>query len=726
MIIDEINKIWQILNKHEEKFKNLNVSKLLKNAFKRKFRAEKQKDTYLGLHLALCVDTRDPWGQNRIRYFSPILNTPLSAGGAAVSGYPQTGGEYFTTRVDSLDWAWPINCLAGGGFDDSGWTGVPTPGSTVCILFQNGNPKSAFYIGTTWHRDKGPEDNDNFNYPIPEYNKIFKGHRKGYMVGKNDESQNLPPWNTDNYQGMDFDSTVDTNLVPDAYTKRTWPHIYGYKSPEKHMIRMDDGDPKCNRRYKRLEIQSSLGQYFLMKDDPYHYCGEWTNPKCQTNYLSIEPDYCVASTITYIDPLRPSYISVIPFSYTCIQGPEYCSTISEEGLYTPVQIEYLGIEHLCPGFSSPENIETMPVDCLSVLNRNPDWCHNFNNIGKNRYHKQKQECYPFLRGKCALVQGGIQLLSRAGAGLVMDDSVEEPRGIPEWEQSMEPFDFDGCTGNFKGRTYLESATQHFIELNDSEDQPKIRGIKNGIMIQTATGNEICMSDHTLDNCTAGPGRGVHIKSTANHTLDFCDNGNHQCSGERHGCTQTGAWANKAFVRLKSGYGIQIMMSDGSDQQKTNTQYFQILSPQKDNIERGPHMIHIQERATGPGQIFIKAGGDYIINSYDNMVEVVGDEKNNPSNKLQFISKSKIVSIGDIYYNKAKKHVFWAKDHILLLAGEDCEDSEGNSGSCVYPVVVATRQIPDFIQAQTGLKASEYIFASAKNTSDNVCDLIRSD
>lgn len=172
----DIEKIWEILNRHEERLKNINFSKILKNVFKRKLKAEKQKDHYLGVHLALCVDTRDPWGQGRVRYFSPILNTPIKGGEGPGSTTVESAGGQFTTRVDQLDWAWPISAM--GGIDDSGLAWVPPPGSTVCILFQNANPKSAFYIGTTWHRDRGPEDDPNWNYIVPEYNKIFKGHRK--------------------------------------------------------------------------------------------------------------------------------------------------------------------------------------------------------------------------------------------------------------------------------------------------------------------------------------------------------------------------------------------------------------------------------------------------------------------------------------------------------------------------------------------------------------------
>lgn len=732
----DIDKIWEILVRHEKRLKEINVQRMLSKIFKRKNRWEKQKDRYFGIHLALCVDTRDPWKQNRVRYFSPVLDIPIDNGGANVGGQ-----QRFTTTVDQLKWANPISSM--GGFDDSGLCWVPPAGSTICILFQNANPNNAFYVGTTWVRERGPIGTDGeWNYPMPEFMKIFRGHRKGFMVGKNDESQNLPPWNTENYQGFDYDNDADLDLIPDASTKTTWPHMYGFKTPEKHRLTMDDGDPKCNRRYKRLEIQSSMGHYFLMKDDPYHYCGEWSNPKCNQAFISIVPDICSVSFLEVPD-IEYGQVRQIPLIYPCEQGPDNCPT-SPETVDGPAELEYLGREFLCSFINPPSTITTMPVDCLSVLNRIPDWCHNFNNTGRNKYQKHKQECYPFLCGKCALIQSGIQLLSRSGHSFVMDDSVEEPRKRPEWERALEEFDYDGCTGNFKGRTYWESATGHFIEMNDTENQPKIRSISNGINIQSATGNQICLNDHSIvgdileDGRTlqyAGDMRGIHMKSTSNHELTFCDAGNKQGSGERHGCTQTGPWANKAFIKLRSGYGLQLTMSDAHDQKKTDQQYIQLLSPQTDNTERGPHMIHMQEKATGPGQVFVRAGGDYIIQTYDQMVEVVGDEKDNPSNKLEFISKQKIISVKDVYYNKAKTHVFWADDYIFLLAGKDCPvdnvDDQGHydgtttEGTCVYPVVVATTQIPEWFTAQTGLKASEHVFASARNAA-LPCDLVGSD
>lgn len=722
----ELDELWQYVVKHEKKLKNFSFRNVLKKFFKHKNRFDRWSSIYSGLHLALCVDTRDPWKQNRIRFFSPTLNLKPDL---------DNSGRY--TRLAQLDWAWPISSM--GGFDDCGLTWVPPPGTTVCILFQNGNINTPYYIGTTWQRDKGPENKANWGYDVPEYTKIWQGHRKGNMVGKNDESQHKPPFDTDNYQGYDFDSTVDVDLIPDASTKTTYPHRYGFKTPEKHMFSMDDGDPKCNRRWKRLEIMSSMGHYFLMKDDPYHRCGEWVNPKCQISHVYIVPDICVPSfilggTVSTISGISNTYYAV---PYPCDQGEENCPFIPGTSI-TPVEWEYQGTEAFCPWFDPMNPISataSIIPDCMGLLRDMTDFCFSFDNSGKNKYHKQKQECYPFLAGKCALQQSGMQLLARSQATLVFDDSVEQPRDRPVWERAMEPFDYDGCTGVFRGRTYWRSATGHFIELNDQESTSRVRGPNNGITIGTACGNMICLNDHTALCCAAGEKRGVHIRSSADHSFDMVDDGNQQCSPDRDCGGKPGAYANKAFVRLRSGYGIQILMNDANTQQKTDQQYFQIMSPQKDNLQRGPHMLHMQERPTGAGQIFLRAGGDYVVYSYDDMVEVVGDYSENPSNKLEFVSKMKVVSVKDVYYNRAKTHCFWADDYIFLLAGNDCandggsppEDAKpGSQGTCVYPVVVAYNGIPEYVSAMTGLKASEHVFASALREPDDPCEGIASD
>jgi hypothetical protein len=85
-----------------------------------------------------------------------------------------------------------------------------------------------------------------------------------------DETQVFPPWNTENYNGLDIDSVSEFESDPEAKNKITYPHIYGWKTPQKHMIKMVDGNYKCNFRWQRLEIKSAQGNHLIFKDDRVH------------------------------------------------------------------------------------------------------------------------------------------------------------------------------------------------------------------------------------------------------------------------------------------------------------------------------------------------------------------------------------------------------------------------------------------------------------------------
>lgn len=735
MATADIEKVWKILKRHEQQLKEVNSQKQFKKFFKRKLNWQQNANSYRGISLALCIDTRDPLKQNRVKYFSPVMHIPFIGSKASIALAGTTTSQ--VTKIAQLDWAWPISAC--GGFDDCGLNWVPPAGSMLVIAFLQSDPSMAFYFGTTWYRDKGPIQHENWNYQVPEYYKIWEGHRSGYMVGQNDESQILPPQNTPNYQGFDVDGIIDTESTPDAFTKTTWPHIYSLNTPEKHRVIMDDGDPKCNRRDKRFEIISSMGHSFLMKDDPYHHCGRWLNPQCSEPYTSIIPETCAISMTVYGNQVVPGVITptlsnVISFAsitqFTCPQGPSYCSVVETPS--TTVDQEWAAAypsRNFCPTKKPfPEvALPSIPADCLhGIIDGLTDICFSFNNFGKDKYQKHRQECFPYYLQDCGLVQSGIQIRSRSGHQWVADDSVEEPREKPEWERTLKPFDMDGCTGNYRGRTYWKSATGHYIEMVDIERQPGLRSDRNGINIVTATGNQICLNDQTMPGCFAGDLRGIHMKSTSNHSLDFCDAENLQCSETRQGCAKTGPYATRAFIRMRSGYGLSLIMADNNSQQKTDQQYIQLLAPQRDNLVRGPHVLMMQEIAAGPGQIFLRSGGDYIVYSYDQFVEVVGEEKDNPSDKLEFISNNKIVAVSNVYYNRNKTTVFWADDYIFLLAGRDIPAGPiGQGNPTIYPVCVAFQQIPEYVSYATGIKASEHVFASALLEPENSCEGIAS-
>jgi hypothetical protein len=287
---------------------------------------------------------------------------------------------------------------------------------------------------------------------------------------------------------------------------------------------------------------------------------------------------------------------------------------------------------------------------------------------------------------------------------------------------MEKFDF-GCNDKYVGHTYWKSATGHMIEMSDVESNSKLRGKDNYIRLTTATGNKIELNDHTVPekDCPgsppniAGDQRGILLASTSGHTIELHDEENKQSGPCRSEGGEPARLAKKAFVKIKTGYGLEILMKDENSQEKTVQQHIQISCPQKDNKKRGEHIHRYQEAPSGPGLIFLRAGGNYVIDTYDNMVEIVGDLKDNPSNKIELITKQKLVYTKDVYLNITDRlHVFLAKQHIFLLAGEDCKKPPEKlppgiipppspCGPCAGPVLVYVNGC---------VRLSDRVFASA--------------
>ena len=350
-------------------------------------------------------------------------------------------------------------------------------------------------------------------------------------------------------------------------------------------------------------------------------------------------------------------------------------------------------------------------------------------VGANPFFKHKQECKPYKgaptpqNNVCDLPQTGIQIMSISGHTFVMDDSVEEPFGEPIWQRE---FDF-GCNNHYVGRTYWKSATGHTIELSDVEspegDQGEnLRGNQNYIRIKTATGNRIELNDHTeskpkCPGCPpniAGSERGIHFESTSKHTFDMVDEGNEQCSPCRMEGAVPQAKAKNAYVRIRTGYGLYMKMSDDNSQEETQRQSIQIEAPQKDNIKRGPIYIRFQEKPSGPGYLFLRVGGNYICQTIDTHYTLVGDEEKNPADLVEVVSRNNLVVTKQQYINVTdKSHIFLAKEQILLLAGRDAGTS-GNTEDCSkgcgteYPNVGAVL-VYDFC---TGcIRISDRVFAS---------------
>ena len=640
------------------------LSHNIKTTITKNYNTIQQDVTLDGLYLALVVDTFDIWKQNRVRYFTPILHNPKKV------------------DIKQLPWAFPISTF--GGFDDSGVNWVPPAGSTVCLIFEHGNRKAAYYLGTTWTRDRGP-NGQNFGIPVPEWDKLYAGNRNNYYVGPDDGSQVFPPWNTESYNGYDINSTLDIDLNVNAARRMTFPNIYGFKTPEKHMMKMVDGDAKCNRKWKRIEIMSGCGAWMCFKDDHLHYGGQWAFKNCSrggsTNCIQNATDPNPAEDVTkqtfQVTEEQLGQISNLnqPFSYF------------DEGYFNSPQKEQEGVP--CAG----------SVTSPTVIGGHPDTPDGTKYVeqqkGSNPYFKAKNECRPYKgpgtpqNNKCDLPQSGIQFLSISGHSFVMDDSVEEPRGIPDWERSLKSFDF-GCNNKYLGRSYWKSATGHSISMVDYEEPSRVRNELNGINLTTALGNKFFLCDHTRSSCPGlgGSERGVHIESTSTHRLRMCD----ENVDQKEPCRKEGGIprnnATKAYVQLRSGYGLEIFMADFFDQRNTDQQFIRILAPQKDNTTRGPHFEIFQEAPSGPGYIFLRAGGFYIHTSYDETIEVVGEPTENPSDKLSLVTKDRFCSTANMDIRANKYLINLSDKYAFILAGlGDCQDSGGEDTFCVAPVIV---------------------------------------
>jgi hypothetical protein len=619
-----------------------------------------QADSEVNLTTALCVSTLDPWKKGRVRYYSPLYHNPR-------------------TSVSQLPFADPISNM--GGFDDSGCVWVPPAGSMICLLFEQGLRGKALYIGTVWYRNRGGEGQRNWNFNIDEHYKVYEGHRKGYHIGPNDGSQVFPQWNTENYNGIDVTSKEDVEKATqeELQRKATYPNIYGFKTPEKHMMKMVDGDPKCCRRWKRLEILSSTGNWMIMKDDHLHPAGQWASTKTQ----------CSKGMSSWLTTGRAGGRSEGSGGDESDCGQELVNQFGIPVTFDPASFNK-SAGSLCDGGEDG-------TECSATGS----------NVCGNPYAKHINEDRPYRgpqtpqNNSAELGQSGIQFLSLSGHSFVMDDHVEQPDGKIEWEKSNLPFSF-GCTDKFYGKMMLKSATGHMIELGDSETPAKVRAPfkeeshfnrapanipHNGIKLLTACGNRLQLNDHTInEEGLAGKNRGIALESTSRHHIWMVDEQNEQSPQVRREGGIPVNKSKKAFVQIRSGYGLEIHMGDDNDQQETQKQYIQIYAPQKDNTQRGPHIERFQESPSGPGQIFLRAGGDYIVSTYDNQFSIIGEPDENPSDKIEYITRNKVVFAEETYFNKNARSIIFADEFIALLANYDCA-GEDECTPCVYPVVV---------------------------------------
>ena len=211
---------------------------------------------------------------------------------------------------------------------------------------------------------------------------------------------------------------------------------------------------------------------------------------------------------------------------------------------------------------------------------------------------------------------------------------------------------------------------------------------------------------------------------------MCDDGNVNPKDIRKENFNNDNLATNAYIRMRSGYGLEFTMADVASQRKTQNQYIQIFCPQTDNTEKGPHFMQFLETPKGPGQIVLRAGGNYLEFTVDDSYEVVGyntdpndSKKSIPTggNKVTFASGD-IYTIAELKSNVVVSEQFeyhWAKKQGYYLAGEDYPilDDQGNDtgekGPGVFPVVVFVPTIDPKTKKIKGgfLRISDRIYSS---------------
>jgi hypothetical protein len=645
-------KMEERLKTMEEKFAELgyNHQRLVETTVKRQYKVEQQPQTLWAPCIGYVIETIDPHKLNRVRFFSPFLHEANS-------------------KISELPFARHVSPF--GGHDDCGVTWVPPAGSTIVVVHENGDRNAPMYLGTTYHADRGADGNF-FPYPISEFQKLYCDRGEGYLVGEMDGSQVYPPWNTENYNGNDLESDEQFESDPDAQKKITYPNIYGFKTPGKHWQKYVDGDARCQNRWKRMEWGSAMGNWMCFKDDFLHPGGQWANPKAGPAG-SLDDECLDVASLLQDDQ---------------VQGQE-----DEDG-------EFIGAQ---PGdcINNPKGKDGRAAPSDSPQCANP-------------YFKRLEEMRPYTgpgtpqNNAMRLPQSGVQVQSRSGQQFVMDDSVNQPKGKKlRWQDN---FNF-GRDNIFKGKMFMKSATGHMVEVNDKEDEPELRGTENGIRMITGAGHRFTMIDHTLQGNIAGNKREIILQSTSNHMLIFHDETNEQTVPKRReGGTPTNK-AKRAWVMLRSGYGLLMRFDDNFSQEQTQTQAITLLAPLQNGVGGGVaaggqaagagaptsesceqgHVIRMQLNPDSKkGFILTSSGGYYICASINHHITEVGREECE-AHKVNMVFGHYVTVCKKVHVTKSNLELHIADKYIILGAGKDCPPPDENNADDTAQNAVSSAQ-----------------------------------
>jgi hypothetical protein len=191
-----------------------------------------------------------------------------------------------------------------------------------------------------------------------------------------------------------------------------------------------------------------------------------------------------------------------------------------------------------------------------------------------------------------------------------------------------------------------------------------------------------------------------------------DEGNEQCGPCRVEGGVPVAKAKKAFVKIRTGYGLEMSFNDDYNQgDKSETQNIQIFTPNKQNT-KGPHIMRFQDApGNSSGLVFLRVAGNYFCITVDNHITVVGTEEE-PASSIQYVTKYNVVYTKDAYVNVTERsHLFIAKDKILLLAGRDCPPPEGTPDEKLKQAEKSACLAPICVLKDGAIRASDRVFAS---------------
>lgn len=558
-----------------------------------------------GIHLGVCVDTRDPWKMGRITVYCPVVHNLKTA-------------SYLTET--SLPWARP--CSAFGAIDDMGSIFIPPEGSVVLILFEAGHREAPFYIGSTWIPKKSDASKDESDFtPEREISRWSSGKRNSDI--KTGETNSLfPPWNNESYYGEDLqvkqggqsilaNNTRNLQLYTDldeekkgkygeGYSTKGWrsfdtPHIYGIKTPEKHMIQFDDGSyDRENKLWgKRLVVQSSKGSFIIMKDDADQTAEEIYKHK----FWDSKNDNVSVGNEPFDKPANKHTIELN---------------------HTGVQIQSFGGGRLI-------------IDDKIQGNLKPNGVNEWNST------------FPPIPEKgIRLWRTMTRLESHTEHRITLSDHHEDK----EFQRSSN----DGI--------FLSSACGHYMGMIDHTDNTGKAGSNRKIHIQSTSGHKIELKDN---KCTV---KSPTIRSNARYSgknqRDYRDNFIYDSPKSMSNGQDLG---EKVCLKITSGFGHYLLFEDGSKQDKV-TEQFLILSNAPGWNE--PHNFLKMNQSSGNKLVHLNCAGERLTTVESNYLRYTKQSETliSNQNQIHIVEKGNMIDAvleqNLVQYVKLQNHVIFCR------------------------------------------------------------------